>query len=129
MNIHFYFTKYVILTGQSVFQHGYGIVGQQCGSSTALPGLLYLVFVPPDFANPLPEMECLGHFFSPAHAFFVHSNIGFFVIFLSLCILVFACMYVCVTSWELQTVVSCHVGAGNSTPGPLREQSVCALDA
>lgn len=26
--------------------------------------------------------------------------------------------------WELQVVVSCYVGAGNQTPGPLKEQTV-----
>lgn len=61
-------------------------------------------------ANPSPEVECWGVF--PVHASFVPSNIGVFChSFMFMCISVLpAC--VSVRSWELQTVVNCHVGAG-----------------
>ena len=46
----------------------------------------------------------------------------------------FACMYVCVRvldplELEIQTVVSCHVGARELNPGSLEEQPVRALDS
>lgn len=66
-------------------------VGPTC--STALPGLLDLVFVPLIFADPLPEMECLEVFFPQPMPSLFALILVFFVIFLFLCISVLpACM-------------------------------------